>query len=241
MFYAASKYRANKCNFQFLLLLIYSFFVRIMGSDSSKPVQLNDGEMILECPPDGQFRESFQAPTFVKLTELKKSLKSGDIVAVCRDALIDHYMLYIGGDNEVVIHFYASNGSKKATRQSIMDYLSNRILSVDTKADRDGVIALENIDNVVGNDKCAIDNRASQVYWYLDSQELRKVVRTQEKIILEAEKKFQHAVRYGHPKYNLYNYNCETFALELRYGAQIPSFQAHGNFAYRGAAEREYL
>lgn len=57
-----------------------------MGSYESKPIELNDGEIILECPPDGQYREYFQGPYFVTLSELKKSLQVGDIVAVQRDA-----------------------------------------------------------------------------------------------------------------------------------------------------------
>lgn len=150
-------------------------------------------------------------------------------------------MVYIGGEKEVVIHFYACDGEKKGNFQSIMDYLSNRLIKVNTKADRDGMIALESIDVVVGSDKCAIDNRASQVYWYLDLYKLRKVVRTQQKIVLEAQKKFEIASQNGCPKYNLYNFNCESFALELRYGVKLPSFQAHGNFAYRSTAEKVLL
>lgn len=201
-----------------------------MGGDSSKPtIKLNDGEMILDRPLEEP------GPSFVTLSELKRTLEIGDIVAVRRDR-ITHYMVYIGGHKEIVIHFYArGNEEKKDQFESIMDYMLNRLLAIDSKADKDGEIALETIDAVMGSDKCAIDNRAVYVYAHLAAKGERTVVRTQQKIVFETQTKFESAVRCGSPKYNLYHYNCETFALELRYGVPLPSLQAHGknDFMYR--------
>jgi len=75
----------------------------------------------------------------------------------------------------------------------------------------------------------------------LDEINARKVYRTPEKIIEAAQAAFEAAVQNNPPEYNLRDFNCEHFALKLRYGVDMPSWQVVGDFSYRSYAPKELL
>jgi len=132
-----------------------------MGSESSKRNELRKGEVELELHPDNRYYETMPSIyNFMKLQELRKHLVPGDVVAVRRSPIINHYMVYLGTTKESIIHFYADDG-KRTNFKSIMDYLSNwwTLRGKSSRGNYPGVIELSTLTKEIGDDDCSISNR----------------------------------------------------------------------------------
>jgi len=199
-----------------------------MGETFSSDSHCDDDEVIIKDDiVDGPELDvnwlDFNVRNYTRLENLKPKLRAGDLVSASRGA-IEHVVVYIG--DGYCVHFYAQGqGGKKDRKQSIIDFLLMSVPFMPAKtANHPGVVALETIDSVVGNDKCRIDNRIKQAL----ASGLRKR-RTAGKIVEEARKAWERG-QHSPPDYNIVNYNCEVFALEIRYGVKITSEQISQRF-----------
>ncbi|XP_021967822.1 phospholipase A and acyltransferase 3 isoform X2 [Folsomia candida] len=105
---------------------------------------------------------------------------------------------------------------------AIFEYLVNStILGNKDSTDKEGVVALEKIKHVAGSDSCAVVNNNNHMYFHLSFTGKRLVRRSNEAIVQAARDAFDKAKSHGAPKYNLKFYNCEHFAMELRYGVAM--------------------
>ena len=186
-----------------------------MSQSFSEPFECHDdGIEISHDLREEQYSwlNGYSVKNYSTFEEVSPRIRPGDIVSV-RKGNGDHFMVYIGLGK--CVHFYAAGDhEEKGIVRHFLDVLTQR----ENKTQDiwvPGVVAIERMEWIIGSGECRIDNRISKMLamGVTKHNNVPQIARMAESIW-----KATQEIPY---EYNIARFNCEIFALELRYGERI--------------------